>query len=62
MPLLHIVGLILLVGLICFGIDAVPWIKAEFKRLAIVLICVVFGAWLIGLLFGVNLGTIRIGR
>jgi hypothetical protein len=62
MALLPALGIILLAGLIIWVIQQLPFIDASMKKLATILIVVVVAVWFITLLFGVNLGSIRIGR
>lgn len=65
MPLLHIIGVLLLAGLLVWVINALPFIAAPYKRVASIVVAVVIALWLIALLFGVDLrslGSTRVGR
>ena len=46
-----LVGLIV-VGLILWAVQAFPWIDADFKHAAKIVIVVIFVLWLIGVLLG----------
>ena len=62
MSLLAIIGIVLLAGLLIWVIGQLPFIDASMKRIATIIVVVAVALWLISLLFGVNLGSIRIGR
>lgn len=47
-----LVGLIV-VGLILWAVQAFPWIDADFKHAAKIVIVVIFVLWLIGVLVGI---------
>ena len=62
MSLLAIVGIILLAGLVIWVIGQLPFIDASMKKVATIVIVVAVALYLISLFFGVNLGSLRIGR
>ncbi len=62
MSLLAVVGVILLAGLLIWVIGQLPFIDVSMKKVATIIVVVAVALWVISLLFGVNLGSIRIGR
>ncbi len=60
MNLLAIVGVLLLVGVVLWGVSALPWIDAGVKRLIHVVVVVVVALWLISAIFGVHLGSVHV--
>jgi hypothetical protein len=64
MPLLAIVGILLIAGLLLWGVNAAPKIDADMKQLIKIIVIIVVGLWLISLFFGVGPETLNrtIGR
>lgn len=62
MPLIHVVGILLVVALLLWGISRLPFLDATIVRIIRVVVIAVVGLWLIGLFFGVDLGSVRIGH
>lgn len=56
--MLHLIGILLIVGLLLWGVSAVPWIDAGIKRIIYILVVVVVGLWLIARIFGVNIHSL----
>ena len=63
MSLLAMIGIILIAGLLLWGVQALPWIEPSAKTLIRILVIVVVGIWLISVFFGVGPETLnrRIG-
>jgi len=49
--LVSIVVTLLIVGLLLWAIDAMPWINADVKRMIHILVIVIAVLWLIGVIF-----------
>jgi hypothetical protein len=63
MPLLYVVGTLLLVGVLLWGVTALPFIDAGIKRLIQVIVVVVAALWVISLFFPVgSLSHFHVGR
>jgi hypothetical protein len=64
MSILYLIGILLLVGLLLWVVQALPWIDAGVKKIIYIVIVlnnlylVVVGIWLISTFFGVSLGSL----
>jgi hypothetical protein len=63
MSLLYLIGVLLIVGLVIWAINRLPWIDGGVKNIIVIVIVVVVALWLISVFFGVTLGSFntRIG-
>ena len=52
MPILNVIATLLIIGVILWGLDRLPWIDASIKQVIRVVIVVVVIIWLIQLLIG----------
>lgn len=65
MSILAIIGILLLAGVAWWAIGALPIIPPPVKQVLYIILVVLVAGWLIGLVFGVDWGSlanIRIGR
>lgn len=62
MSLIYVVGILLLVALLLWGISRLPFLDATMVQVIRVVVIVIVGLWLIGLFFGVDLASVRIGH
>lgn len=61
MSLIYIIIVLAIVGLIIWAVGQLP-IDPAFQRIIRVVAIVVVALWLISVLFGVDLGAVRVGR
>jgi hypothetical protein len=57
-----IIVTLLVVGLLLWAIDSMPWINADVKKLIHILVIVLAVLWCIQLLFGTNWGSLHLAR
>jgi hypothetical protein len=55
MPIPYIIGVLLIVGLLLWVINQIPWIDAGIKKVIYIIVVVFVCLWLIGLLTGVTI-------
>lgn len=58
MPLLYVVGVLLLVAVLLWAINAFPYADAGVKKVIQIIVVVVAAIWVIGLIFHVGPGSL----
>ncbi len=63
MPILEFVGVLLLVGILLWGVNAFPYCDAGIKKLIQIVVVVVAALWVVSLFFHVgNLSQLHVGK
>lgn len=62
MDLWKLVGALLLVGVLLWGINSIVTIDAKIKQMVNVLVIVVVALWLLTMIFGIHIPNPHIGR
>lgn len=63
MPLIQFVGVLLLVGVLLWGITVFPYCDAGIKKLIQIVVVVVAALWVVNLFFHVgNLSQLHVGK
>jgi hypothetical protein len=62
MPLLHVVGILLIVAVLLWAVTKLPFLDATMVQVLRILVIVVVALWLLALFFGVDLGGLYVGR
>jgi hypothetical protein len=63
MPILQFVGLLLLVGVLLWGVNAFPYCDAGIKKLIQIVVVIVAALFVINLFFPIgNLSQMRVGK
>lgn len=63
MPLLTVVGVLLLVGIVLWGVSVFPYCDAGIKKLIQIVTVVVAALWIVSLFFNIGgLGQLHVGK
>lgn len=63
MPILYVIGVLLLVGILLWGVSVFPYCDAGIKKLIQIVVVVVAALWVVSLFFPVgSLSHLHVGR
>jgi hypothetical protein len=63
MPILQFVGVLLLVGILLWGVTVFPYCDAGIKKLIQIVVVIVAALWVVNLFFPVgNLANLHVGK